>query len=279
MKKRESIYMKEMQEKNSENANTSPQKQNDTLTSDPKSVYIVGNSHTSSNFRLTNLSQELKVEKCAAMTIGQAKKAIESITVKKGTIVLHELTNDIGRNEAEAVKVSNDYIEIIKNASTKADHVIVSLGLPRNDDRLKHQLTQMINWRLKSRFQDQMNIKVCEHDNMLYYGKPNGNYLAGDGYHLSTMGKVIFAKNLVRSIHAAMGVHTSSTQGDTRGDDRRSHGEYNRYGMHRNNGNGQYYGYRRNSYQDGYYRDSRRRNYSSYSQDYNYGREEYNGYR
>ena len=169
-------------------------------------VLLIGNSHTSHNFRLTHLNRAVKVEKRSAMTIGQAKKEVESETRKRGVIILHELTNDIGQNEAEAVKCSNEYFDVARSASNKAEKVIVSLGLPRNDDATKHQLTQMINWSLRTRLQGVQNVIVCEHDNMLHYGRPNVNYLGRDGYHLSTMGKVMFSKNLVRSIHKATGL-------------------------------------------------------------------------
>lgn len=169
-------------------------------------VLLIGNSQTSHNFRLTHLNRAVSVENRPAMTIGQARKEVQNESQKRGVIILHELTNDIGTNETEAVKCSNEFFDIVKLASTKAEKVIVSLGLPRNDDATKHQLTQMINWRLKTRLQDNRNIIVCEHDNMLYYSKPNRNYLARDGYHLSTMGKVIFSQNLVQCIHRATGL-------------------------------------------------------------------------
>ena len=169
-------------------------------------VLLIGNSQTSHNFRLTHLNRAVSVENRAAMTISEARKEVEKETKKRGVMILHELTNDIGTNETEAVKSSNEFFDIIKLATTKAQKVIVSLGLPRNDDATKHQLTQMINWRLKTRLQENCNVIVCEHDNMLYYGQPNKNYLARDGYHLSTMGKVMFSQNLVQSIHRATGL-------------------------------------------------------------------------
>ena len=178
-------------------------------------VLLIGNSHTSRNFRLPHLNKEVQLEKKEAMTIGQARKELEG-EAGRGTIVLHEITNDIGRNESEAIKCSNEYFDIIHLASTKAQKVIVSLGLPREDDRAKHQMTQMINWRLKSRFEEESNIIICEHDNMLYYGKPNHNYLASDGYHLSTQGKYIFSKNLTHCIHHATGLYSMRSGIDKR---------------------------------------------------------------
>ena len=169
-------------------------------------VLLVGNSHTSHNFRLSHLNRDIALEKRAAMTISQAKKEVEQIEEKWDVIVLHELTNDIGRNEAEAVKCSNDFLEVVNIATKKGDKVVVSLGLPRNDDDTKHEMTQMTNWQLKSRLKGQPNIVICEHENMLHYGKPNQRYLAWDQYHLSTMGKVVFARNLSRSIHIATGL-------------------------------------------------------------------------
>ena len=58
-------------------------------------------------------------------------------------IVPHELTNDIGRNEAVAVKFSNDFLEVGNIATKKTDKVVVSLGLPRNDDDTQLEMTQM----------------------------------------------------------------------------------------------------------------------------------------
>ena len=146
------------------------------------------------------------------MTISQARNEVDHISKKRGVIIIHELTNDIGKNEAEAVKCSNDYFDVVKQATTKAEKVIVSLGLSRKDDETKHQLTQMINWSLKGRLQGNQDILVCEHDNMLYYGKPNINFLGRDGYHLSTLGKVIFSQNLVQCIHKATGLSSPRLQ-------------------------------------------------------------------
>ena len=230
-----------------------------TRTSKTANVLVLGNSHTSNNFRLPHLNREIDLEKKPAMTIGHARKELEQEKEKRNVIVLHELTNDIGRNENEALKSSNDFIEVVKLASTKAEKVVVSLGLPRNDDDEKHQMTQMINWNLRNRLKGQPNIVVCEHDNMLHFGKPNLRYLARDQYHLSTMGKVVFAKNLSRSIHMATGLPSPNRQttsypngqyrqeSNPNGQNKQGNGQF----WQENNYGGNQYGQQMNGYQYG----------------------------
>ena len=251
-------------------------------------VLVLGNSHTSNNFRLPHLNSEINLEKRAAMTIGHARKELEREKEARKVIVLHELTNDIGRNESEALKSSNDFVEVVKLASTKAEKVVVSLGLPRNDDDddEKHQMTLMINWSLKSRLKGQPNIVICEHDNMLHYGKPNTRYLARDQYHLSTMGKVVFAKNLSRSIHIATDLPSPNRQVSNFPNDRyRQEGNPNGQFRQESYPNGQFRQesypnnqFRQESYPNGQFRQESYPN-GQYMQKNNFGENQYGGYK
>jgi adenosyl cobinamide kinase/adenosyl cobinamide phosphate guanylyltransferase len=165
-----------------------------------KEVLVIGNSHTSNSFSLR--IKDVNLEKRSAMTISQAMKEVDQCE-KKDVIVLHEITNDIGHNERQALNCYNSLMNLAKAASSKADKVIVSLGLPRSDDRCRHELTQLVNTRIKDIRGSR--IVYCNHDNMMWRGIPKRHLMAADGYHLSSDGKAQFASNLTRSIQIAVG--------------------------------------------------------------------------
>ena len=173
-------------------------------------VLLVGNSQTSHNFNLNHLNRKIHLDKAEAMTIQEARKEI-SLSEYKDLIVIHEITNDVGTTENSALKCADDMMKLANFATTKADNVIISLGLPRIDNEIKHQLTGMVNHRLMQCLGQKRNIFLCAHNNMLYYGKANSNHFVRDGYHLTTAGKVMFSRNLSSSIHDVTGLHPPSS--------------------------------------------------------------------
>jgi ribA/ribD-fused uncharacterized protein len=180
----------------------SSQAHNHEKVSETKDVLLIGNSHTSSNFHLNHLNRKIKLEKRSAMTISEARREVQRST-KRDVIVIHEVTNDIGNSEDSAIKCADHMTDLVSIALDKADKVVVSLGIPRFDSTHKHELVQVANSRIENRLAQKKNVAICRHDNFFNYGKPISNYIARDGYHMSTAGKYVFAQNLTKSIHTA----------------------------------------------------------------------------
>ena len=120
--------------------------------------------------------------------------------------MIHEITNDVTLSEQHALKCAHDMVQLAKVASEKSDNVIISLGLPRCDDEVKHELTQMINQEIDHVIKrHRVNAWPCYNDNLLYRGRANYKYFTRDGKHLTTAGKVVFSRNLTHTIHNVLG--------------------------------------------------------------------------
>lgn len=175
-------------------------------TTQKKQIMIIGNSHTQSNFRLNHLDPTLEVQKRAAMTIQDARKELDSLTEHPEVMVIHEITNDVGHSEQNAWKCVREMVDLAKLAAQKTKNVIISMGLPRLDDEIKHNMTQMINHEIdQSMKRHKVNAWICYNSNLSHRGHPISRYLARDGKHLSTAGKAIFSRNLTHVIHNVLG--------------------------------------------------------------------------
>jgi ribA/ribD-fused uncharacterized protein len=173
---------------------------------DAKSVLIIGNSHTTGNFYLNRIDASLQVSKRAAMNIREAFNEVQKLDQKPDVLVIHEITNDVQHSEQNAFRNVRDMVELSKLAAKKANHAIISLGLPRSDDEIKHNLTQMINHEIVQALSRQkVNVTLCYNDNLSYRGQADFKYMARDGKHLSTAGKAVFSRNLVHAIHNTLG--------------------------------------------------------------------------
>ena len=90
---------------------------------------------------------------------------------KRGTILIHEITNDIGTAPDAAGKCAAQLVELAKEAKTKADKVIISLGVPRQDNIKKHEATKLVNLLVKNRLTPEIGVETITHDNLLWHGK------------------------------------------------------------------------------------------------------------
>jgi hypothetical protein len=171
-----------------------------------KTVLLIGNSNTSRlNFNLVGVN----IIRQPAMTIKEAEQVIGDYQGRADIIILHLLTNDIGRGrELDAVKCRDDLIRLTNMAKKKAEQVIVSLGIPRSDDYSKHEMIKFVSEQLNQVLRNRYGIVTCRHDNLYHYGKPIPSYLWGDGYHLSNLGKSVFSQNLASMIKKVLGGFT-----------------------------------------------------------------------
>ena len=180
-----------------------------------KQITIVGNSQTASLNHTKLENQDSIITHIKMPKIDQALTHIKKMS-KTDVLIIHEITNDIGTSMDEIDKCVNDLTNLANEGCQKATDVILSLGLPRSDNKDKHEATKMANLKLKMKLTSNTKIKLIEHENFLYHGKANRYYFNTDGIHLNDSGKTLFLKNIARALGRKVEVWQQNTQSPTR---------------------------------------------------------------
>jgi hypothetical protein len=202
-----------------------------------KQIAIIGNSITASiDFSDIKLSKT-SLQHIRKPTLQESKKYIDAMEHKIDTIIIHQITNDIGPSPTEAETCAQQVVKLAEEATNKADKVVISLGIPRSDNFRKHEATKLANILIKSQTRGNGKIQTVSNDHLLFHGKANHNYMAADGYHLNPLGKKILKRNILKAIG-----YEDNTQQHQNNSPRKSEGKgYNNYYNDYHDQQGYYY--------------------------------------
>ena len=104
-------------------------------------AHIISNSLTR-NLNLSGLTNSL-VETVFAPTLKETQEELSKLD-STDTLVIHEITNDIGTNEQSATKCAKELTRLAIEGTKKAKHVIISLATPQRSPQ-KNDLVYLVN--------------------------------------------------------------------------------------------------------------------------------------
>jgi hypothetical protein len=175
-----------------------------------KKVILLGNSHTA-KIPLSRIgSRNVWVQRFNAMTVEKAREEIQTAE-KADAAVLHLITNEVSAlgddsDEVHAAQLVTDEMDsLVKLAKSKAATVIISAGLPRDDNSRRSNITKLININLQVLYGRDKRVHIIINDSLSFCSGP-GNELYKDGTHLNDRGTDTFARNLRAGIHYYLGV-------------------------------------------------------------------------
>ena len=141
---------------------------------------------------------------------------IEKIEV----IVIQALTRDLGGKDVEYMNEGIN--KVVTKALTKAQKVVVSTIIRRDDVKQIGAKAELVNAKLKYKYVDDDNVIICDNQN-LYDSK----FRLDDGIHLTPHGTSVFATNLKHTIAKALNISVIKKEksrrnySDNRGDNTR----------------------------------------------------------
>lgn len=135
-----------------------------------------------------------------APVIQKAEGALKRIDKNSNqTIILQEITNDVGQSEKSAINCAHRMKSLALQAKKKADNVIISLA-PPNGNKNWNDLIFVANERVASILSGIENISICSHVNLGHSGYPIYELLAQDNTHYLPKGRKMYAENLAQSV-------------------------------------------------------------------------------
>ena len=147
----------------------------------------------------TILSNEnIDTNKIWAPTLPEVQEKLEEID-KTDVIVIEPLTRHL--KDMEIDSLISLISETVDKCTQKADHVIISTIIKRDDDEEIGVKAEIINANMKYKYLNVSNVTICNNDN-LYDRK----YRAQDGIHLKPIGTSRFASNLKYKIAESLGI-------------------------------------------------------------------------
>ena len=177
----------------------------------------------------TILSRErIVTKKVWAPDITEMEKKLNEIE-KTEVIVLQALTRDLGN---KGVNEINERInEVIAKALTKAQKVVISTIVSREDEKQIGAKAELVNAHIKYKYINDKNVIICDNQNL-----NDGKFRVNDGLHLTPHGISVLATNLKHKIAEAFNISVIKKENT-----RRNYGSDHRYNNHRdffNNGYG-----------------------------------------
>ena len=130
------------------------------MTKLPK-AHIIGNSLTR-NLNLSVLTNSL-VETVFAPTLKKTQEELSKLD-STDTLVIHEITNDIGTHEQSATKCAKGLTRLAIEGTKKAKHVI-SLATPQRNPQ-KNDLVYLVNNIVSENLKGKKNITCWHHRNL-----------------------------------------------------------------------------------------------------------------
>ncbi|CAC5421712.1 unnamed protein product [Mytilus coruscus] len=116
--------------------------------------------------------------------------------------------------------------DIVKLALQKWQNsgCIISLTTPRLDSVIFNTNGQIINALLKQIYDDNKDVLLVDHGNMLRNGNPIAELLSEDKFHLSDSGVSQLSANLKRGIHTALNIPMPNSRGRSKSRNTRGRG-------------------------------------------------------
>ena len=146
----------------------------------------------------TILSKEkVTTKKIWAPTLDDVQKELTQIQ-KSDAIVLQPLTRSLNTPTEDII---NQTTETIEMCLEKADKVIISTIISRDDDPTMNAKADLVNANLKFKYLNNPKIFICNNDNLR-----DKKFRVEDGIHLNDHGTSVFASNLKYKIAEALEV-------------------------------------------------------------------------
>ncbi|VDI73736.1 Hypothetical predicted protein [Mytilus galloprovincialis] len=195
-------------------------------------IILIGTSNTK-RINAEKLSPSFTTNKVTAFNLEETKQAILEISdIIPNLVVFHSLTNDLKiKSPQQCVEEIQD---IVKLALQKWQNsgCIISLTTPRLDSVIFNTNGQIINALLKQIYDDNKDVLLVDHGNMLRNGNPIAELLSQDKFHLSDSGVSQLSANLKRGIHTALNIPMPNSRGRSKSRNTRGRGRGRGRGHH-----------------------------------------------
>ncbi|CAC5396902.1 unnamed protein product [Mytilus coruscus] len=195
-------------------------------------VLLIGTSNTK-RINAEKLSPSFTTIKFTAFNLEETKQAILEISdIIPNQVVFHSLTNDLKiKSPQHCVEEIQD---IVKLALQKWQNsgCIISLTTPRLDSVIFNTNGQIINALLKQIYDDNKDVLLFDHGNMLRNGNPIAELLSEDKFNLSDSGVSQLSANLKRGIHTALNIPMPNSRGRSKSRNTRGRGRGRGRGHH-----------------------------------------------
>ncbi|CAC5366884.1 unnamed protein product [Mytilus coruscus] len=195
-------------------------------------VLLIGTSNTK-RINAEKLSPSFTTIKFTAFNLEETKQAILEISdIIPNQVVFHSLTNDLKiKSPQHCVEEIQD---IVKLALQKWQNsgCIISLTTPRLDSAIFNTNGQIINALLKQIYDDNKDVLLVDHGNMLRNGNPIAELLSENKFHLSDSGVSQLSANLKRGIHTALNIPMPNSRGRSKSRNTRGRGRGRGRGHH-----------------------------------------------
>ena len=144
------------------------------------------------------LSREnVRVKKVWAPDLVAMEDALDRVDAK--VVVIEALTRDLATMETGEMK--QKIAGIVNKASTKADKVVLSTIVRREDIEDIDLKADLVNAQMKLEYKQNNSVVICDN-----YKLHDSKFRIGDKLHLSDDGVPIFASNLKYAIADALGI-------------------------------------------------------------------------
>ena len=166
-----------------------------------KQVLLVGTSNVKFVSSRFVAGRDLYVRKIQKYTTEEAIEYIRSYEeeLNPEVVIYHLLCNDAETHSInEITKKTESLLEITKSKFPRAK-VIISLGLPRKDQRFNLKV-RTLNMELQNRFNKDKSVAFCDNSNLFYRGFPCNGILRNK-IHLSKWGTDLFSENLREELY------------------------------------------------------------------------------
>ena len=147
----------------------------------------------------TILSKEkVTTKKIWAPTLADIQKEITQ-TSKCDAVVIQSITRTLSNTSVE--DIINQTTDTVEMCLLKADKVVISSIISRDDDPIVSAKAELVNAILKFKFLNNPKVLICNNDNLR-----DRKFRRGDGIHLTDHGISVFANNLKYKIAEALDI-------------------------------------------------------------------------
>ncbi|CAC5385215.1 unnamed protein product [Mytilus coruscus] len=195
-------------------------------------VLLIGRSNTK-RINAEKLSPSFTTNKFTAFNLEETKQAILEISdIIPNLVVFHSLTNDLKINSPQhCVEEIQDIVNLALQKWQNSG-CIISLTTPRLDSIIFNTNGHIINALLKQIYDDNKDVLLVDHGNMLRNGHPIAELLSEDKFHLSDSGVSQLSANLKRGIHTALNIPMPNSRGRSKSRNTRGRGRGRGRGHH-----------------------------------------------
>ena len=147
----------------------------------------------------TLLSKEMvSVEKVWAPTLPDVLNTIENMVDNVDAIAIHSMTNDL--KERNVDEITDLAEQVIEHALQKANKVVITTIVNRDDDPLLNSKASAVNGNIKFKFINKPNVFLCVNDNL------SDTKFRADKIHLTDPGPSRLANNIKYKVAEALDI-------------------------------------------------------------------------